>query len=186
MPSETQLRPRIRKVGFVIDQSITALPAHESGTLIAPPRFLRETLFVVNIAVARHFCPGASSSPSTCLTPNNWSRPISPQAIGLLQPVSLHLLQPVSPQPVSEPQVSPFPWSPWPQLSRFPPSSFFPAVRRLFFPAPSGLRGPPVWLFACASLPCVTSLWSLRLRFTPFWPFVTSSGARLLSLPPDP
>ena len=30
----------------------------------------------------------------------------------------------------------------------------------------------------------VTSLWSLRLRVPSFWPFVTSSGVRFLSLPP--
>ena len=44
-----------------------------------------------------------------------------------------------------------------------------------FFPVPSGLRGPPLF---------VSTLWPLRLRVTSFWPFATSSGVRFVSLPP--
>ena len=50
-------------------------------------------------------------------------------------------------------------------------------VLPFFPPTPSGLRGPPFF---------VTSLWSLRLRVTSFWSFVTSSRVRFFLLPSGP
>ena len=163
MPSETQLRPRIRKVGFVVDQSITALPARESGTLFAQP------------------CqPQTRSGPAEISARNSLRREHCGRAPLLSRciVVSFNLSYP---KQLVSPHLTPSNWPPSTCLTSSPstclaPTSFgAPSVPLPLVPLASAFAFPSILVFSCGPSPFFPGpFWSSRSSRLAFRLCVTS------------